>query len=444
MKFDRKHLFKAKGVVALLAAATLATAACGSSSKTTSNTTATTVGSASSATTAAGNTATTTAAGNTGSSVAPASGTPIKVGFVAPTSGTTPFPTETLAIKGAVKYVNSVLGGVNGHPLQVDVCQTDETAQTNVNCANTFVSNGDVVVGDGYDTGDGAEQPILDRAGISLVGVVAGNSVVDQSPNDFFFGPADDAFAFGPFQILKRLGITHIAFDSPNVAADQTYVSTAIVPAAKASGITVDALYYDPTNTDWAVIASTLLSKNAQMIGTIAGSEAQCSSMLSALRAANAKPQIFLGGCSDFVKTDGVAQAAGVYSYTALWQPDNAAHAPAVIQQQLAAYKTAMTAVNGQSVTDQHGVAAFATVVDLDEVLSMIKGDITPQTVKAQFAGLKNWQPFLDPPATCDHQQFPGESTCTATILVTKIAPDGGTAPATGQGFQPITPPAKS
>jgi hypothetical protein len=99
-----------------------------------------------------------------------------------------------------------------------------------------------------------------------------------------------------------------------------------------------------------------------------------------------------------------------------------------------------MTAVGGASITDQHGVAAFAVVMDADEVLSMIKGPITPSTVKQQFLSLKNWQPFLDPPATCDHKQWPGTATCTATLLVTQIASDGGTEPAVGSGFQPVSP----
>jgi branched-chain amino acid transport system substrate-binding protein len=132
-----------------------------------------------------------------------------------------------------VEYVNSALKGVNGHPLQVDVCQTDGTAEANVNCANGFVQNHDVAVLDGYDLADGAEQPILDRAGISDIGIVAGNETVDTSPNDFFLGPADEAFGSGPLQILHGQGVNSIAFAAPNLPADQTYANAALLPPAE-------------------------------------------------------------------------------------------------------------------------------------------------------------------------------------------------------------------
>jgi branched-chain amino acid transport system substrate-binding protein len=413
----------------MLAVLCISVAACGSSKATSSG---------SSATTTAGTTGGSSAA-TTGPTTQTA-GSPITVGFDAPTSGASPFPTETIAIKGALKYVNTVLGGINGHPLAIDVCQTDETPETNVNCANTFVQDHVVAVLDGYDYGSGAETPILSRAGIPAIGVVAGNETVDTSPNDFFFGPADEEFASGPLQVLAKQGVKSVAFSSPNTPADQDYAKIALIPAAKALGIKLDNSYYNPANTDWAVIADTLVAQHADVVGTVAGSEAQCTSMLEALRAVNVTSKVFLGGCSAFVQSAGIKASVGVLSYTALWQPDFINHAPAVIQAQLEAYKTAMTAVGGASVTDQHGVAAFATVVDVDEVLKMIKGAITPATVKSQFLALKNWQPFLDPPATCDHKEWPGTSTCTASMLVTKIAPDGGTEPDAGTGFTPISP----
>ena len=369
-----------------------------------------------------------------------ASGSTIRVGFVAPTSGPEPFPTELAAIKGGLKYVNDTLHGVNGHPLQVDVCQTDGTAEANVNCANTFVQNHDVLVLDGYDLADGAEQPILDRAGISMVGVVASNETTDTSANDFFFGPSSEAFGAGPAEILKRQGVTSIAYTAPNLPAIQTYAQDALLPPTKALGLTYSTTYYDPTNSNWAVVAQTLASKHADLIFSIAGSEAQCTSLLQALRAANVTSKIFLGGCSQFVQTLGAKESAGVLSYTALWQPNMSGHAPTVIQHQLDAYKSVMTSIGQGSVVDQHGVAAFATVVDADEVLSMIKGTISAATAKKQFESLKNWQPFLDPPATCDHKQWPGTSTCTATLLVTEIAADGGTEAAGGAGFQSVAP----
>jgi hypothetical protein len=84
------------------------------------------------------------------------------------------------------------------------------------------------------------------------------------------------------------------------------------------------------------------------------------------------------------------------------------------------------------------GAAMLAALEPFEQLAAQIIAAGGAKSVDRHLS-LKNWQPFLDPPATCDHKQWPGTATCTATLLVTQIASDGGTEPAVGSGFQPVS-----
>ena len=367
------------------------------------------------------------------------SGGAIKVGFIEPVSGAVTYPTETPALKGAQQYL-STHGGVDGHPLQLVICDSDGTPATATNCANNFVQQHVVMVLDGYDPTDGEQLPILARAGIPMIGVVAYSGVADTNSDAFFFGPASQAFGVGPLQLLHEQGINDIAFALADIPADHTYYNLSLAPVAKKLGMTVSMTYYPSTSPNWTVLAATLESTNPQVAGLVAAPEADCTSMFKALRASGYTKPVFLGGCSSFIQAVGPSQATGTFSYTALWQPDMQKYAPPVIQSQLALYGQAMNAIGQGQIGDQHGVAAFASVMDAAEILKMVKGTPTASSALQAIKSLRNWQPFLDPPATCNHEEWPGTSACTNTILVTKVAADGQFQPAVGNGFQSLNP----
>ena len=65
-------------------------------------------------------------------------------------------------------YINSVMGGVNGRPIDIVNCDSDGSPEKNISCANNFVQAHVVAVVDGWDQGMNSEYPILHSAGIMI------------------------------------------------------------------------------------------------------------------------------------------------------------------------------------------------------------------------------------------------------------------------------------
>src|SRR5882672_2357121 len=88
-----------------------------------------------------------TSEASTGSS---ATKTPaIKVGFFNPGVGSGYIdPYASQAAEAAVEYVNNELGGVDGHPLEIEVCNAENTPESQASCGQKlFAAKPTVVTG---------------------------------------------------------------------------------------------------------------------------------------------------------------------------------------------------------------------------------------------------------------------------------------------------------
>jgi branched-chain amino acid transport system substrate-binding protein len=252
------------GFVAVLVTALVA-AACGgdNSSKSSASTTSPSGASttAGGATTMAGG-ATTTTGGGTGTTAAggvdldaeaakffaPSSGAadqskkPITFGYVNQEGGVPSFPEATLGAEAAINYVNTRLGGVDGHPLKIVKCvvQTEEDGQK---CGTQMLNNPDiqaVMVG------------MLVVGGQSLYGVLNGQKPVlilnpltqaDYSAKNayaFSGGVAAGYTAFGKFIGGDYLSPKpkSLAIVTTNNPAGIAAINGLVVPTLKQLGLT--------------------------------------------------------------------------------------------------------------------------------------------------------------------------------------------------------------
>ena len=175
----------------LLAAATVAGAAACSSSSGTAN--------------SSGGGSTATASGSSNSSPPAglsayfpgkkATGTPVKIGLIN-NEGSSPVaePSTGDAAVAAADYANAELGGIAGHPIQVDRCSENEDTASATACANKMVQDkvAAVVVG---TTGLGNTiVPIITKAGIPYVSATGSSSAELTTPGTFMWTggfPAD-------------------------------------------------------------------------------------------------------------------------------------------------------------------------------------------------------------------------------------------------------------
>jgi len=197
-------------VIASLAAAGLLAAACGSSSST----------------------------GPTSTTVKP-HGSPILVGQIdAITGANHALPEAAKSVAASVAAVNNA-GGINGHPLQLIQCDTKSDPNTEVQCAQTMVS--DHVVATLYDNtyaNPAQVQGILTAAGIPRIGIFADSTVEYGAKTNFDFTAGAVFCLVGMMDDLIKKGdkkLTVILPDSPS--AGQTHLL--FDPIAKAEGAQV-------------------------------------------------------------------------------------------------------------------------------------------------------------------------------------------------------------
>src|SRR6201992_4231674 len=121
------------GAAAAMVASGLLAAGCGSRSSSSSSSS----GSSGGSTTAA-SAATTTATASSFSfgTAKKATGSPYVFGMINDETGPVTFPEARQGAVAAMQYVNNYLGGINGHPIQIDNCVGDGTPAGTARCAN--------------------------------------------------------------------------------------------------------------------------------------------------------------------------------------------------------------------------------------------------------------------------------------------------------------------
>jgi branched-chain amino acid transport system substrate-binding protein len=265
--------------IAALAVATLAAAGCSSSSTTT--TTAPSSSAAAPSTTAAapspsgstgglGKQSVTDYLSYTGGKAGPAntSLTPVTIGFVNQQGG--PVAIGLHATDGAemaVKYINAQLGGVDGHPVQLDTCFIASAEEEGTGCAQKFLANksvqtvamGGVVIGDQsfYATMAG-KLPVFGGVAPLPIDGAQHNTIV-------LFGDATSVL--GPMGTYGR-DILHAKTAVVLYPDDSTDTPGALADEAglKAAGISVKMGPYPPTATDLTGVLASTGAASADMI----------------------------------------------------------------------------------------------------------------------------------------------------------------------------------
>jgi ABC-type branched-subunit amino acid transport system substrate-binding protein len=139
--------------------------------------------------------------------------------------------------QAATGYLNAH-GGINGHPVTLDVCPMKSSSGGDV-CANTFVGKKDVAVILGISTQDNTMFPILKSAGIPVLGgspLTPADFADDGNHWEFAGGPASELFTMPTFA-ATGLHIKSAVILQPAAVNGPTLTSYAKTSLAK-SGVT--------------------------------------------------------------------------------------------------------------------------------------------------------------------------------------------------------------
>ncbi|MCW0212987.1 MAG: ABC transporter substrate-binding protein [Pseudonocardia sp.] len=370
-------------------------------------------------------------------------GDPIVIGVQAPSKGTTAaYPQSEYGAQAAEWYINTKMGGINGRPVELQICQGDGSPETAVNCANQFVSSNVPVVFDANDPSSSAAVPVLTGAGTPIAGELSATAIPDALPwgQAFYFSGPLETSALGLVTVVQRLDKRNVTLAASDNAGSHAFIDKLVQPAAKSLGVTVSAIYTPANSVNFQVLAATALSGKPDVAGNLSLTEDGCTGFFQALRQQNYTGTLYAGSCSQFIAAM-KEQAAGAILQPRLWLPASRSHAPTAVQQQLDDFAASMKEVGREKEQSARSLYSFAGMVNLANAMKTVQGDFTTQSVTTALKAVKDMPSFAGPTITCDGQQWPGRpSACSKKAIFLNVQPDGTLAPVNPDGFIELDP----
>jgi branched-chain amino acid transport system substrate-binding protein len=376
------------------AAAVLALTAAGCSSSGSS-------GSSSSSTPASGST-TTAASSSVFGTPKKATGSPYVFGMINDETGAVTFPEARQGAIAAVDYVNNYLNGINGHPIVIDACTGDGTPATAARCANQLVAAHPLAILGAADVGAPASIPIYQHADLAYLGGIPFTPVPETAPNSVQFwsvSVGDNAAA--AVYAGKTLGLKSVAIIYFSNAQGESLLPQ-ITPVFKAAGVTtIKDIPLSPTSPDPSPQAALVESSGAQLAYVDVPNG--CGNVLKALKTVGFTGKIM--GIDPCGAPPVIAAAAGGANGMYIASPFMLQSGSS---QQAQLFQAAMKkwAAPG-TLIDSISTAGFATVMNVQQVLSTISGTPTTATILAAFKSGTH-QNFLSHAYTCDGQAMKG------------------------------------
>jgi branched-chain amino acid transport system substrate-binding protein len=345
-----------------------------------------------------------------------ATGSPYVFGMINDETGAVTFPEARQGSIAAVDYVNNYLDGINGHPIVIDECTGDGTPATAARCANQLVAAHPLAILGAADVGGPASIPIYAHANLAYLGGIPFTPVPMTAPNSIQFwsvSVGDNAAA--AVYAGKTLGVKSVALVYFSNAQGESIIPQ-ITPVFKAAGVTtIKYVPLSPTSPDPSPQAALVESSGAQLAYVDVPNG--CGNMLKALKTVGFTGKIM--GIDPCGAPPVIAAAAGGANgmYIA---------SPFLLQsgssQQAQLFQAAMKkwAAPG-TLIDSISTAGFATVMNVQQVLSTISGTPTTASILAAFKAGTH-QNFLSHPYTCNGQALKGApAICSDYYLMNQV-----------------------
>ena len=331
-------------------------------------------------------------------------------------TGAVTFPEARQGAIAAADYVNNYLGGINGHPIQIDSCTGDGTPATAARCANQLVGDHPLAILGAADVGAPASLPVYQHAGLAYLGGIPFTPVPQTAPNSvqFWSVSVGDNLAAATYA-GKTLGVKSVAIIYFSNAQGESILPQ-ITPVFKAAGVTtVKDIPLSPTSPDPTSQAALVESSGVQMVYVDVPNG--CGNVLKALKGVGYTGKIMgidpCGAPPVIQAAAGGANGMYIASPFTLQSGDSA-------QAKLFMAAMAKWAASG-TLVDSISTAGFATVMNVQQVLSTITGTPTTQQILAAFKSGTH-DNFLSHPYTCDGQALKGATAiCNDYYLMNQI-----------------------
>lgn len=346
---------------------------------------------------------------------------PIKIGFMNTDSGpiaATPELHE--ATDAAVAFINTELGGVDGHPIEIVPCEVDLSPEKAQTCARTLVSEGVVAVLNGLGLASDAAVKILEENNIAWVGGIPLNEGEMRSPIAFqFSGGSPGAFvAFaqhvGEVQGAKKAAVMYVNTPQVSIAAEQYGVKL-----LEALGVDVTPVPFDLGTQDYAAVVSKAIDSNPEAI-LVGAADFACPKVMQALVDIGTDATVYMvGSCADRKWLDqvGIDNVVGT-----VFNVEGRLDAKASTDADTEIYADVIEKYAPDTNARGAATVAFRSTMNLYSVLSEIGAAATPQQIIDTFRAAKDRPSYDGHAYTCDGKQVPGlPSLCAAQGVLGRL-----------------------
>ncbi len=334
-----------------------------------------------------------------------ATGTPITLGMV--NQENTPavsFPELSRADEAAVAWVNEQLGGIDGHPIRLEVCNTKFTAEGSTACGQRFVEAKVPAVLGGIDV-FGNSIDVLRDNGIPFVGGVPVSAQSAESENSFQFsgGTWGAAIAFADYATTtlhaKKVAVVYGEFGSITQSAQ--YAEKVLT----ARGVAVQMVPYPMLSSDLSAPLNAVAATSPDAVLMFAA-DTGCKVAFDGVHALGLDAQVFyVGACGTPTilasvpadETNGIILNVEGPISTSAPDVDTALYS-AVISR----YGKGVDAASA-------GTVSFRSFMNLYMVLRDLGADhLSPAAITDALRHKVKAPSFMGHPYTCDGRQLAG------------------------------------
>jgi len=343
------------------------------------------------------------------SGAADASQSPVTVGWFNQQGGPLGFPAGTQGAEAAVKYVNTKLGGIGGHPLKLSTCFVVQSEQEGNACGLQFANDSSVktVLYGTAIFGDQAAQavlkgakPILMANSISPADAAAANVYI-------FNGNPPSIFGGLTTYLVSEVKAKTVALIYPQ-DAQSTAGAEVLKASLTASGVTVNAVGFDPATTNLTAAATAAGVLTADAVVPLVSTPPACVAAANAFKTLNVKAPVVSTG--SFCFTAPVAQGLG--GEAPLWnQLSTQANVADTSEPDVAAYiqQSTEAGLSPEVQTDSNAALAWGLVMTAARFLNGGgAAGATEQTIAAQAKAFTG--PMLLGPAKVACGTYPSQA----------------------------------
>jgi len=334
-----------------------------------------------------------------------ATGTPIKLGMInQENTAAGSFPELSQAVQAGIEFVNTQLGGVDGHPLEMEVCNTEFSAEGSTTCGQKFVEEKVPAVLGGIDVfGNGIDT--LNDNGIPFVGGIPVSTQSAESPNSYQWsgGTWGAAVAFADYsaRVLKAKKVAIVYGEFGSITQSAKYAETVLTRA----GVQTQLVPYPILSTDITSPLHAAIAADPDAIMVLAA-DTGCKPAFEGLQASGTKAKtFFVGACAAPTIIADVPAAASEGSIFNVEGPIDRKHPnpdtslyTAVINR----YGKGLDPIGA-------GTVSFRSFMNLYVVLNQLGADkISAKNISDALSAKVDATSFMGHNYTCDRKQFEG------------------------------------